>query len=229
MGKILFVGSFCVAVLLLVSCTPELAKKVGENVQVLQKILPVRNQSETQVIQKVLPVRNQSEVTPPIVVDGPSCGNGRCEEKEAYEICPQDCPRKDPLCASGVCEGGESYESCPQDCGVSDIVGSSCNDGACEPGEDAEYCPKDCADIRPNCGNNICDSWESRETCYADCTGDETGESCSTNSDCGRKEVCNNKKCVSVDCTTDSHCSGCRRCSSNSCVSCGRGPYGCYC
>jgi len=53
--------------------------------------------------------------------------------------------------------------------------------------------------------------------------------SCSTNSDCDRKEKCKSGVCKKVECTTSSQCSGCKRCSSNSCVSCGSGPYGCYC
>ncbi len=56
-----------------------------------------------------------------------------------------------------------------------------------------------------------------------------TTSGCSSNSDCGRKQICQNKKCVDVECTTDSQCSGCKRCSNYDCVSCGSGPYGCYC
>jgi len=54
-------------------------------------------------------------------------------------------------------------------------------------------------------------------------------DECSSNSDCGYKEVCRSRSCVKVDCTNDGQCSGCRECSSNRCVSCGYGPYGCYC
>mgnify|MGYP001563512383 CR=1 FL=1 len=53
--------------------------------------------------------------------------------------------------------------------------------------------------------------------------------SCTSNSDCGYKQICTNKNCQSVECTNNAHCSGCKRCSSNNCVSCGYGPYGCYC
>src|SRR3989344_4155469 len=56
-----------------------------------------------------------------------------------------------------------------------------------------------------------------------------TTAGCTSNSACGYKQICSNKKCVDVQCTNDSQCSGCKRCSGNSCVSCGSGPYGCYC
>lgn len=60
-------------------------------------------------------------------------------------------------------------------------------------------------------------------------TSGGTTANCSTNSDCGYKQICQSGNCVSVDCTTDSQCGSCQRCSDNSCRSCGYGPYGCYC
>ena len=164
------------------------------------------------------------------VSSGPVCGNNACDEREGFEICPQDCPYAGFACANGKCEGGESYQRCPQDCGVSDIIGSACGDGACEPGEAADYCPKDCANIRPNCGNNVCDSWETESTCRADCpgiTGD--GKSCSSNEACGYKEICRSGKCVTVDCTNDGQCGYGKECESNRCVRCPTGPYGPAC
>ncbi len=166
----------------------------------------------------------------PTVSSGPVCGNNACDDKEGFEICPADCPYAGFACANGKCEGGESYKSCPQDCGVSNIIGSSCGDGACEPGEDAAYCPKDCASIKPNCGNNICDSWETELSCRADCegiTGTET--SCSSNSACGYKKICQSGKCVQVDCTNDGQCGSGKECESNRCVRCPSGPYGPAC
>lgn len=53
-------------------------------------------------------------------------------------------------------------------------------------------------------------------------------DSCTSNSDCGYKQICTNKQCTSVQCTNDGQCSGCRRCSGNRCVSCGYGSAG-YC
>lgn len=53
--------------------------------------------------------------------------------------------------------------------------------------------------------------------------------SCSFNSECGRKQICRDGTCVEVDCTNDAHCGYGKRCSYNSCVRCRSGPYGPAC
>ena len=141
-------------------------------------------------------------------------------------------------CANAICEGGESYQSCPQDCSVSNAIGASCGDGACEPGEDLSNCPADCTSINPNCGNNICDSNETQSSCSADCYSASAGNgttssqnSCTSNSACGYKQICQAGQCTDVECTNDGQCGSHEYCSYNSCVRCRRnyntGEYAC--
>ncbi|MDO8627767.1 MAG: hypothetical protein Q7K42_04835 [Candidatus Diapherotrites archaeon] len=54
-------------------------------------------------------------------------------------------------------------------------------------------------------------------------------EECTSNSDCGYKQLCRSNKCIDVDCTNDAQCSSHKRCSYNSCVTCPKGPYGYTC
>ncbi|MFH1275684.1 MAG: hypothetical protein ABIH82_01080 [Candidatus Woesearchaeota archaeon] len=135
-----------------------------------------------------------------------------------------------PTCGNNVCENGESYKNCDNDCEAKATIGTSPGNGYCESGESIENAPKDCTTIHPTCGNKICDSGEDRLSCYYDCKNGETiaDSSCSSNSDCGYKQICTSGKCQSVQCTNDGQCSGCKRCSSNRCVNCGYGAAG-YC
>ncbi len=160
----------------------------------------------------------------------PICGNSVCDEGEALEACPVDCPyNKSFACANGVCEGGESYTSCPQDCGVSDSIDRTCGNGSCESGEDAGNCPSDCTVIESTCGNGVCDSSETESACSADCKALVDEPECNSNSDCGYKQICTSGTCESVDCTNDGQCGYGKECESNRCVRCPRGPYGPAC
>ena len=133
------------------------------------------NSSEIESLKRSGNINEESSSSGSNFNTGSSCGNDKCESGEAYEICPQDCPRIDPKCSNGICEGGESYESCPQDCDLTNILGTNPSDGACQPGEDIGNAPKDCTDIQPNCGNSVCNTLESKATCYEDCPFDNNG------------------------------------------------------
>ncbi len=46
----------------------------------------------------------------------PSCGDGRCDDEETFEACPEDCDAPPLPCGDDVCDASEDFESCPEDC-----------------------------------------------------------------------------------------------------------------
>lgn len=73
--------------------------------------------------------------------NGPTCGDGLCEDGETEGTCPADCTPPGPVCGDGTCEAPESPETCTEDCGEPEPV---CGNGECEDGESPENCPDDC-------------------------------------------------------------------------------------
>ncbi len=76
-------------------------------------------------------------------VETTTCGDGRCNPGESYDLCPADCnpPVNPGPCGDGACELEESADSgnfCPYDCGW-------CGDGFCtDPELFNSTCPADC-------------------------------------------------------------------------------------
>ena len=75
------------------------------------------------------------------------CWNGKCEEGETPENCPEDCPG--PVCGNGLVEPGEECDDsntvagdgCGETC---QLEGTECGDGVCSEGENPCNCEKDC-------------------------------------------------------------------------------------
>lgn len=86
--------------------------------------------------------------------------------------------------------------------------------------EDKAYCLNDCdleekdLEVKKDiCGDGTCQQLEKQnDLCPEDCN------TCSTNGNCGEKEVCKNSVCTSVDCTEDSHCLEGYVCTENACT-----------
>ncbi|HLC79546.1 MAG TPA: hypothetical protein VJG83_03890 [archaeon] len=187
---------------------------------------------------------------------GAVCGNGSCQSTESPSSCPSDCNSGETvttMCGNSICETSESSTSCPQDCSAAPsgpicnnniIEGSEVCDGTSLSGQTCQtqgftygtlrcnficsgYDRSNCSNTPAAvCGNGTCEASESETSCAADCSVEDE---CSTNSDCGYKQVCEFGECVSVECTNSAQCGTCQRCSDNMCRSCGYGPYGCYC
>ncbi|MBI4451442.1 hypothetical protein HY642_05690 [Candidatus Woesearchaeota archaeon] len=101
-----------------------------------------------------------------------ACGDRKCDVREDWRMCPQDCPPHAPtvVCGDGRCDTGENYGSCPSDC-QTPVQASYCTDGACDPGETYISCADDCPAPEPSivCGDNACTGLESYLNCAADC------------------------------------------------------------
>jgi len=98
-----------------------------------------------------------------------SCGDDVCSlfegndngEVETPDTCPGDCTVFG--CGDFICSEGETNESCPYDC-----YNANCGDGSCDTsdGETALNCYIDC---QPICGNSVCDAGENIINCSSDC------------------------------------------------------------
>jgi hypothetical protein len=102
----------------------------------------------------------------------PVCGDGKCNNGESANSCPQDCK---PVCGNGQCEKGEQ-DTCPKDCGPPPPV---CGDGACaQPFENENSCPKDCASAGKPC--------KSKADCAASeiCCNGSQGQICTAPAQC---------------------------------------------
>lgn len=156
---------------------------------------------------------------------GVTCGNGKCEPGEYYDICAADCivagcgPINDIGCCDSNtlvwCEGGSLYKINCSDtqCGW-DSAKSFYNCQTSGGTDPSGANPKSCLGGGAVCGNGVCESGESSIGCPADCKQSavcgngkcETGET-ATNcaSDCKTGTVCGNGVCESGE--TTSNCS----------------------
>lgn len=102
----------------------------------------------------------------------PVCGDGKCQNGENAQSCPQDCK---PVCGNQICEKGEQ-QSCAKDCGPPQPV---CGNGICEaPFESDKSCPKDCGNTAKTCKSKA--DCADNEIC---CNGSQ-GQICTLPSQC---------------------------------------------
>ena len=147
------------------------------------------------------------------------CGDGECSAElgETTQSCPADCS-EGPSCGDGVCQEGELY-TCPEDCQqVNCRSDADCNDGnlcthdACDNGicvNMATRCPQgmqcnpingQCEGDTPSCGDGICQEGE-EYTCPEDCQP----LYCLNDDDCPAGQACVQNVCQTVtpNCPTD--------------------------
>ena len=97
-----------------------------------------------------------------------SCGNGKIDEWETCQNCPEDVGM---CCGNGIMEARETCDTCPEDLWDTCKPKSDepeCGNGKIDKWENCSNCKEDLKECLPSCWNGKYDKWETCQNCPED-------------------------------------------------------------